>query len=74
MKTLEDILQEYFGCEKPFHSPSRDDKAECTTGFTKEGLKSYDKLVQFVYDIHALTSRQGADEMVDTLDALTWRS
>ena len=72
MKTLEDLLQEYFGCEKPFiGSTDCDNEEECVIAFTEEGLEAYDKLIQLVYDIHALVGSGEANKMVDMIDSIT---
>ena len=72
MKTLEELLQEYFGCEKPFiGSPDCENEEECEIAFTEEGLEAYDKLIQLVYDIHALVGSQEANKMVDVIDSIT---
>lgn len=72
MKTLEELLQEYFGCEKPFiGSTDCDNGEECVIAFTEEGLEAYDKLIQLVYDIHALVGSGEANKMVDMIDSIT---
>lgn len=72
MKTLEELLQEYFGCEKPFiGSTDCDNEEECVIAFTEEGLEAYDKLIQLVYDIHALVGSGEANKIVDMIDSIT---
>lgn len=72
MKTLEELLQAYFDCEKPFiGSPDCDNEEECVIAFTEEGLEAYDKLIQLVYDIHALVGSGEANKMVDMIDSIT---
>lgn len=70
MKRLEEILQEYFDCEKPFiGNPDCDDETDCVVDFTEEGSEAYDRLIQFVYDIHELTGLN-SEEMVKELDSI----
>lgn len=71
MRTLEEILQEYFDCEKPFIGvQNTPNDADCVGDcFTKEGSEAYDRLIQLVYDIHKLTGID-SEEMVKGLDAI----
>lgn len=53
MKSLEEILGEYFNCEKPFlEEPIKtDDNYEY---FTDPGSRAYGKLVSLLYDLEEL--------------------
>ena len=69
--TLEEILQEYFGCAKPF----------CKNGtFTYRGAKAYNKLISLVSNVCDLCSAQRfgrpsinlpKDEIISVLDDIT---
>ena len=63
MKTLEEILQEYFGCKKPFRKDNGD--------LTKAGSQAYSKLTTLLYDIAKLTeTNDEINEVVETLDII----
>lgn len=45
MTTLEEILQQFFHCKKPFlKTPKKIDGGEYTEYFTRSGAKAYEKL------------------------------
>lgn len=68
MKTLEDILAEYFGCKKPFLKTPKN-CGDFTEYFTAQGGKAYGKLTQLLYDVGALTEHSHViNDIVETLD------
>lgn len=70
-KSLEDILREYFGREKPFlDDPYYDEDELAPVVFTDAGAEAYGKLIRFVYAVHRLTGSRGANRMVDSLDSI----
>jgi hypothetical protein len=70
--TLESILQDYFGCKKPFLKRPRvdhyEDKAARMTYLSVSGAKAYGKLIDLVYDIERLCEVKRSID--DTLDAI----
>ena len=62
MRTLEDILVDYFGCNEPFDSNGE---------FTNDGYKSYNKLLNLIYDLFALGIITTYDEAVRELDNIS---
>ena len=61
MKTLEEILRDYFGCAKPFK------KNGC---FTYRGANAYNKLIALVDSVGALTNIS-TTKIVRALDEIT---
>ena len=59
MKTLEEILQEYFNCKHPFKKDG---------DLSESGLNAYKKLTDLLYDLEALEVIEDADDAVETLD------
>lgn len=69
-KTLEEILQEYFDCEKPFLDEPYYDKEECAPfTLTDEGAKAYVNLIGLLYSVGNLTGRS-VNAIVDQLDEI----
>ena len=60
-RTLEEILQHFFGSKKPFRKDGE---------FTKAGSRAYAKLIELVYNVGWLTN-QDVNDTVDTLDLIT---
>ena len=76
MVGLAEILQNYFGCTKPFLDrpkiKSSDDGELEYEHFTKKGASAYGELIDLVYalrNIGALTDKE-CDSTVDTLDMI----
>lgn len=68
MKTLEEILQEYIKCKKPFlKNPYYDDKELAPVTMTTWGSAAYGKLISLLYDIGELTEID-VNNIVDVLD------
>lgn len=64
MKTLEDILIEYFGCAKPFdYKNGKDDN------MTDEGMLAYQDLVNLLFDLNML-GVLNADSAIKILDTI----
>lgn len=61
MWTLEEILQEYFNCSKPFRKDG---------SFTYRGAKAFNKLVGLVYALGTITDLN-AEKIVRTLDEIS---
>jgi len=61
MWTLEEILQEYFKCSKPFRKDG---------SFTYRGAKAYNKLVGLVYALGTFTSVD-SEKVVRQLDEIS---
>lgn len=61
MKTLEEILQEYFKCSKPFKKNGK---------LSVRGSVAYEKLTSLIYDLNGLDCMplKDANDIVDTLD------
>jgi len=59
MKTLEEILQEHFGCKKPFKKNEK---------LSASGWDAYGKLTKLIYDLGALGVIEDANEVVESLD------
>ncbi len=57
-RTLEEILQHFFGCKKPF----------CKDGeMTQTGVRAYARLTELLYNISHLTEID-VNDIVETLD------
>ena len=68
MKTLEDILYEYFDCKEPFlDKPYYDADERAPVVFTTDGAKAYGRLISLLYDIGHLTNND-TDKIVHTLE------
>ena len=61
-KTLEEILQTYFGCKVPFRKDGE---------FTTTGIEAYKKLEDLLQDLHALGVIPSASDAVRKLDEIT---
>lgn len=61
MMTLEEILQKYFNCVKPFQKNG---------DFTIKGSKSYEELITLLYEIGKLTNSP-MEHIVKKLDEIT---
>lgn len=71
MKTLEEILQEYFNCKKPFlKHPYFDEKERAPITFTQRGSAAYSQLISLLYDISDLTGI-GVEHIIDQLDSIS---
>lgn len=70
--TLEDILQRYFHCSKPFlKNPRKMHGGEYTEYFTRRGGKAYEELVALIGDLSALgVLRNNRAEIIIQLDAI----
>lgn len=70
MKTLEEILQEYFKCKKPFlKNPYYDEKELAPVTMTTWGYAAYGKLISLLYEIGELTDVD-VNRIVDRLDSI----
>lgn len=74
-KTLEDILQEYFGCKgNAFLKKPREIHDGTCEYFTKSGSKSYGKLVALLEDLGRLGAFEGtratAGDIIENLDGI----
>lgn len=61
-KTLEEILQTYFGCKVPFRKDGE---------FTTTGIEAYKKLEDLLNDLYALGVIPSASDAVRKLDEIT---
>jgi hypothetical protein len=61
-RTLEEILQTYFGCKVPFRKDGE---------FTTTGIEAYKKLEDLLQDLHALGVIPSASDAVRKLDEIT---
>lgn len=75
MKSLDEILQEYFNCNKPFLKkrkliPTID--GERYEYLTQSGARAYGKLTDLLYDLAALgvISLSVANDAVEELDSI----
>ena len=70
--TLEDVLQRYFHCSKPFlKKPRKTHGGEYTEYFTRRGGKAYEQLVHLIGDLSALgVLRDNRSETIIQLDAI----
>ncbi len=72
--TLEGILQKYFDCKKPFLKRKRLVSVE--GGYkryeymTQEGIKAYEKLIDFLYDCNSLGIGIDANMAIKILDQI----
>lgn len=76
---LGDILENYFGCKKPFLKTPKPMHTEYGLTsheyFTVRGLKAYEELVDLVYSLRVLgvVSDKECDSIVDSLDMIAYR-
>lgn len=70
--TLEEILQQYFHCSKPFlKNPRKTHDGEHTEYFTRRGGKAYDQLVALIGDLGALgVLRNNPESIINQLDTI----
>lgn len=69
--TLEDILQRYFRCSKPFlKNPRKTHDGEYTEYFTRRGGKAYEQLVALIEDLSALGVLRNRAEIIIQLDTI----
>lgn len=69
--TLEDILQRYFRCSKPFlKKPRKMHDGEYTEYFTRRGGKAYEQLLALIGDLSALGVLKNRAESIIQLDAI----
>lgn len=66
--SLEEILQTYFGCKKPFLNNRRVTDGGEIISMTKNGYKAYDRLVSLLYALESLDVGIDANEVIETLD------
>ena len=71
-KTLEEILQQYFRCSKPFlKNPRKTHGGEYTEYFTRRGGMAYDQLVTLIDDLGVLgVLRDNPEDIIDQLDVI----
>lgn len=62
MITLEEILQKYFNCKRPFNKNEK---------LSESGWSAYGKLTKLVYDLGALGVIEDANDVVESLDHIT---
>jgi len=71
MPNLEEILQRYFRCNKPFlKTPKKINGGEDTEYFTRRGGKAYGQLVALIEELEAIgviNDAAGAIEHLDTI-------
>lgn len=70
--TLEEILQQYFHCSKPFlKKPRKKNSGEYTEYFTRRGVKAYEELVALIGDLGVLgVLRDNPEGIINQLDAI----
>lgn len=69
-ESLENILQKYFNCKKPFKkTPYYDEQELCLVTMTKNGSKNYGKLISLLYSIGNIT-KIDVNNIVDELDSI----
>lgn len=70
MKTLEEILQEYFNCKKPFLAhPYYDEEEKVPVTLTKKGTVEYGNLISLLNDIGNLTG-ENTSKIIEKLDEI----
>ena len=57
-RTLEEVLQHFFGCKKPFAKNG---------DFTAQGSKAYGKLVELLYNVGILAETD-MNDIIESLD------
>jgi len=71
MRTLDEILQEYFGCKgKAFLKTPRKINEDSYEYFTKSGAKAYEKLCFLLDDLQNLGVIEDAEDIVEQLDSI----
>lgn len=68
--TLDGILKEYFGCEKPFLDRRREIGEDYYEYFTESGAEAYKRLIGLIYDLGALEVLENSEDIVESLDAI----
>ena len=71
--SLEQILQNYFNCNKPFlktpkRIPANEYRNEHNEYLTTTGNNAYEKLIGLVYDLGELIDGFNAEDVVEQLD------
>lgn len=66
--SLEEILQTYFGCKKPFLNNRRVTDDGEVISMTKSGYKAYDRLVSLIYALDSLDVGIESNEVIENLD------
>ena len=70
MKTLEEILQKYFGCNKPFLKNPKPLGDGFYEFLTTAGGKAYQKLTGLLEDLEALGVIEDAAGSIEVLDSI----
>jgi len=68
IKTLESILQKYFGLDGNLFKKNYNPRGN----WTKNGYMSYNKLVCFIYDLEKITTVINSNRIIDALDEIEW--
>ena len=69
--TLETILQDYFGCKKPFlKNPHYDNEELVAVTMTEKGKEAYSKLIDLLEDLDEVVGIR-ANEIIDELDEIS---
>ena len=69
-ESIENILQKYFNCKKPFlKNPYYDEQELYPITMTKNGSKNYGKLISLLYSIGNITQID-VNNIVDELDSI----
>lgn len=73
--TLEQILQNYFNCNKPFlktpkRIPANEYRNEHNEYLTIAGINAYGELIGLVYDLGELIDGFNAEDVVGQLDSI----
>ena len=72
MKSLEQILQENFNCEKPFLKDFKVNEDGSREPFTKKGAEAYSKLIDTLYSLDEILGMKEysniLEDIVETLD------
>ena len=69
-ESIENILQKYFNCKKPFlKNPYYDEQELFSVTMTKNGSKNYGKLISLLYSIGNIT-QINVNNIVDKLDSI----
>lgn len=66
--SLEEILQTFFGCKKPFLNDRHVTADGEIISMTKNGYKAYDKLVSLIYALDSLDVGIDSNEVIENLD------
>ncbi len=67
---LENILQKYFNCKKPFlDNPYYDEDERAPVTFTEDGARAYGELINLLYAIGTITNNC-VNGLIDKLDEI----